>query len=77
MDAFFVYIPCGFVISAHDESYFLNGLAFPRMARVISRIVCRLRASRKSLFKGFVACGPPANHFLKDLALAGLPQIAF
>jgi len=36
-----------------------------------------LRASRKSLFKGFVACGPPANHFLKDLLLAGLPQIVF
>ena len=34
-------------------------------------------ASRKSLFKGFGACGPPANHFLKVLALAGLPQITF
>ena len=36
-----------------------------------------MRASRKSLFKGFDACGPPANHFLKDLVLAGLPQITF
>ena len=36
-----------------------------------------MRASRKSLFKGFDACGPPANHFLKDFALAGLPQITF
>jgi len=34
-----------------------------------------LRDSRKSLFKGFGACGAPANHFLKDFALAGLPQI--
>jgi len=34
-----------------------------------------LRASRKSLFKGFDACGPPATHFLMDLILAGLPQI--
>jgi len=34
-----------------------------------------LRGSRKSLFKGFGACGAPANHFLKDLMLAGLPQI--
>ena len=34
-------------------------------------------ASHKSLFKVFVACGPPANHFLKVLTLAGLPQIAF
>ena len=32
-------------------------------------------ASHKSLFKGFDACGPPANHFLKVLELAGLPQI--
>ena len=34
-------------------------------------------ASRKSLFKGFGACGPLANHFLKVLVLAGLPQITF
>jgi len=36
-----------------------------------------LRASRKSLFKGFDACGLPANHFLKVLTLAGLPQTIF
>ena len=29
----------------------------------------------KLFFKGFVACGLPATHFLKDLILAGLPQI--
>ena len=27
-----------------------------------------MRGSRKSLFKGFGACGTPANHFLKGLA---------
>ena len=27
-----------------------------------------MRDSRKSLFKSFGACGPPANHFLKGLA---------
>ena len=27
-----------------------------------------MRASRKSLFKSFGACGTPANHFLKGLA---------
>ena len=27
-----------------------------------------MRASRKSLFKGFGACGAPANHFFKGLA---------
>ena len=34
-------------------------------------------ASHKALFKGFDACGPPANRFLKDFALAGFPQITF
>ena len=56
---------------------FLAGLLFPRLAKVVSQMVWCLRASRKSLFKGFVACGPPANYFLKDFALAGLPQITF
>ena len=56
---------------------FLAGLLFPRLAKVISQMVWRLRGSRKSLFKGFDACGPPANHFLKVLTLAGLPQITF
>ena len=39
-----------------------------------NRFLRAYMASHKSLFKGFDACGPPANHFLKDLALAGLPQ---
>ena len=56
---------------------FLAGLLFPRLAKVVSQMVWCLWASRKSLFKGFYACGTPANHFLKDLALAGLPQITF
>jgi len=34
-----------------------------------------LRASRKSLFKGFVACGPPANHFLKGLAFPRMAKV--
>jgi len=34
-----------------------------------------LRASRKSLFKGFDACGPPANHFLKGLAFPRLAKV--
>ena len=53
MDAFFVYIPCGFVISAHGESHFPNGLAFPCMAKVISRMVCDFRAWRKSFPEWF------------------------
>ena len=110
MDAFFVYIPCGFVISALGESRFPNGLefpcmarvisqmvwcfrawrksfpewfdvsalgesrfpnglVFPRMAKVVSRKVCYFRAWRKLFPEWFDACGPPANHFLKVLAL--------
>ena len=34
-----------------------------------------MRASRKSLFKGFDACGPPANHFLKSLAFPRLAKV--
>ena len=56
---------------------FLAGLLFPRLAKVVSQMVWCLRASRNSFFKGFDACGPPANHFLKVLLLAGLPQITF
>ncbi|ERJ98687.1 hypothetical protein [Segatella salivae] len=39
-----------------------------------NRFLRAYMASRKSLFKGFDACGLPVNHFLKDLKLAGLPQ---
>ena len=40
-----------------------------------NRFLRAYMASHKSLFKGFVACGPPANNFLKVLMLAGFPQI--
>ncbi|WP_314110047.1 hypothetical protein, partial [Segatella salivae] len=69
--------PEWFGISAHGESRFPNGLAFPRMAKVVSRIVWNFRAWRKSFPEWFDACEPPATRFLKDLVLAGLPQIAF
>ena len=67
--------PKWFGVSVHGESCFPNGLEFPCLAKVISQMVWRLRASRKLLFKGFDACGPPANHFLKVLVLASFPQI--
>ena len=57
-----------------DESYgkeFVNA----------SANVCNLLNSKEKYLvngvKGFNACGPPANHFLKVLELAGLPQITF
>ena len=34
-----------------------------------------MRASRKSLFKGFDACGPPANRFPKGLAFPRSPKV--
>ena len=34
-----------------------------------------MRASRKSLFKGFDACGAPANHFLKSLAFPRMAKV--
>jgi len=34
-----------------------------------------LRASRKSLFKDFDACGPPANHFFKGLAFPRMAKV--
>ena len=69
--------PEWFGISAHGESRFPNGLAFPPMVKVVSREVWHFRVWRKSFPEWFDACGPPANHFLKDFALADLPQISF
>jgi len=67
--------PEWFGISALGESYFPNGLAFPRLAKVVSRMVWHFRAWRKlfperfgvsahgeSYFpNSFEACGPPAK----------------
>ncbi|EFV04328.1 hypothetical protein HMPREF9420_1530 [Segatella salivae DSM 15606] len=69
--------PKRFGVSAHAESRFPNGLAFPRMAKVISRMVWHFRAWRKPFPQWFDACGPPVNQFLKVLTLAGLPQTTF
>ena len=45
----------GFGACVLPANRFLKGLAFPRMAKVVSRIVLCLRASRKSVLKGFDA----------------------
>ena len=34
-----------------------------------------MRASRKSLFKGFGACGPPANHSAKSLEFPRMAKV--
>ena len=77
MNAFFVYIPRGFVISVHGESYFPNGLEFPRAAKVVSRKVWRSRARRKSFPEWFGISAHGESCFPNGLTLAGLPQITF
>ena len=57
MDAFFVYVPYGpstnpisFLLSPNPSA---KGLAFPRMAKVVSRMVWSFRAWRKSFPEWF------------------------
>ena len=40
-----------------------------------NRFLCAYIASHKSLFKGFGACGPPANHSAKGLEFPRLAKI--
>ena len=65
---FFVYIPCGFVISAHGESYFPNGLEFPRLAKVVSWMVWDFRVWRKSFPEWFVISALGESRFPNGLA---------
>ena len=67
----------GFDACGAPANHSAKGLEFPRMAKVVSRMVWSFRAWRKLFPEWFDACGAPANHFLKDLMFAGLPQITF
>ena len=59
-------------IAALGESLFPSSLAFPRMAKVIFRMVWHFRAGRKSFSEWFDAC---ANRlFIKRLLLSGKPS---
>ena len=69
--------PERFGISAHGESRFPNGLEFPRMAKVISRMVWHFRAWRKSFPEWFEISALGESCFPNGLVLAGLPQITF
>ena len=60
--------PERFGISAHGESHFPKGLAFPRMAKVISRVVWHFRARRKSFPEGFGISAHGESRFPKGLA---------
>mgnify|MGYP000879818250 CR=1 FL=1 len=59
-----------FGISAHGESHFPKGLAFPRMAKVVSRRVWRFRAWRKSFPERFGVSAHGESHFPICLLLA-------
>ncbi|WP_169309689.1 hypothetical protein [Segatella salivae] len=59
-----------FDISARGESHFPSGLAFPRMAKVVSRVVWHFRARRKSFPEGFGISAPGESHFPSDLTRA-------
>ena len=58
-----------FGISAHGESYFQKGLAFPRLAKVVSRMVWSFRAWRKSFPERFGVSAHGESHFPNGLEL--------
>ena len=58
-----------FGISALGESHFPNGLAFPRLAKVISRVVWRFRAWRKLFPEWFGVSAHGESHFPNGLEL--------
>ena len=61
--------PERFEVSAHGESRFPNGLAFPRSAKVISRKVWSFRAWRKSFPKWFDVPAHGESYFPNGLEL--------
>ena len=64
-----------FGISAPGESRFPNGLAFPRLAKVISRKVWHFRAWRKSFPEGFGISAPGESHFPNGLTFPRLAKV--
>ncbi|WP_219428751.1 hypothetical protein [Segatella salivae] len=64
-----------FGISAHGESRFPKGLAFPRLAKVVSRRVWRFRAWRKSFPEGFGVSAHGESRFPKGLAFPRMAKV--
>ena len=58
-----------FGISALGESHFPSGLAFPRLAKVVSRMVWRFRAWRKSFPEWFGVSAHGESYFSNGLEL--------
>ena len=67
--------PEWFGISAHGESRFPNGLAFPRSAKIISRKVWHFRARRKSFPERFGISALGESHFPSGLAFPRLAKV--
>ena len=61
--------PEWFGVSAHGESHFPKGLAFPRSAKVISRMVWSFRAWRKSFPEWFGISAFSESYFPNSLGL--------
>ncbi|WP_278558136.1 hypothetical protein, partial [Segatella salivae] len=61
-----------FMHRAYSMSFklFPSGLAFPRLAKVVSRVVWHFRARRKSFPEGFGISAPGESHFPSDLTRA-------
>jgi len=70
MDAFFIYVPYG--PPANPSA---KGLAFPRMAKVISRMVCYFRAWRKSFPEWFVISALGESHFPNGLVFPRMSKV--
>ena len=70
MDAFFIYVPYG--PPANPSA---KGLAFPRMAKVISRMVCYFRAWRKSFPEKFGVSAHGESYFPNGLMLSRMAKV--
>ena len=70
MDAFFIYVPYG--PPANPSA---KGLAFPRLAKVISRKVWHFRVCRKLFPEWFVISAHGESHFSNGLLFPRLAKV--
>ena len=69
-------LPERFVISALVESCFPNGFAFPRLSKVISRMVWHFRAWRKPFPEWFYISALGESHFPNGLAFPRMAKVS-
>ena len=67
--------PKWFEVSAHGESYFPNGLAFPRLAKVVSQRVWHFHAWRKSFPEWFGVSALGESHFPNGLEFPRMARV--